>query len=71
LKTGFTNASGYNLVTSVDRDGHRLVGVVLGGKSGHARDEEMKAMLDRHLPAVKPVLTPKPAAKASMVVAKP
>lgn len=70
LKTGFTNASGYNLVTSVDRDGHRLVGVVLGGKSGHERDEEMKAMLDRHLPAVKPLVKAQPA-KAAAVAAKP
>ncbi|WP_137131595.1 D-alanyl-D-alanine carboxypeptidase family protein [Rhizobium sp. FY34] len=66
LKTGFTNASGYNLVTSVDRDGHRLVGVVLGGKSGHERDEEMKAMLDRHLPAAKPVVKAQPAKAAGM-----
>lgn len=50
MKTGFTEASGYNLVTSVERDGHTLVGVVLGGKSAQLRDEEMKAMMDRHLP---------------------
>lgn len=71
LKTGFTNASGYNLVTSVERDGHRLIGVVMGGKTAQERDEEMKAMLDRHLPQMKAATSPKPAAKAAMVAAKP
>ncbi|WP_165217845.1 D-alanyl-D-alanine carboxypeptidase family protein [Affinirhizobium pseudoryzae] len=71
LKTGFTNASGYNLVTSVERDGHRLIGVVMGGKTAQERDEEMKAMLDRHLPQVKAAVSPKPVTKAAMVAAKP
>ncbi|MCY1666176.1 D-alanyl-D-alanine carboxypeptidase family protein [Rhizobium sp. SL86] len=71
LKTGFTNASGYNLVTSVDRDGHRLIGVVMGGKTAQERDEEMKAMLDKHLPQMKAVVAPKPVTKAAMVAAKP
>ena len=31
LKTGYTRASGYNLATSAERNGHRLIGVVLGG----------------------------------------
>ncbi|WP_252192815.1 D-alanyl-D-alanine carboxypeptidase family protein [Rhizobium sp. CSW-27] len=52
IKTGYTEASGYNLVTSVARGGQRLVGVVLGGKTAQARDAEMKAMMDRHLPPV-------------------
>lgn len=71
LKTGFTNASGYNLVTSVERDGHRLVGVVMGGKTAQERDEEMKAMLDKHLPQVKAAVAPKPVTKAAMVLTKP
>lgn len=50
MKTGYTQASGYNLVTSVERDGHVLVGVILGGKTAQDRDNEMKAMMDRHLP---------------------
>ncbi len=71
MKTGFTNASGYNLVTSVERDGRKLVGVVMGGTSAHERDEEMKAMMDRHLPAVtKPVIAGSPA-KAATISVKP
>ena len=34
IKTGYIRASGFNLATSAVRDGHRLVGVVLGGPSG-------------------------------------
>ena len=36
IKTGYTRASGYNLVTSVERDGRRLVAVVLGGQTVRA-----------------------------------
>jgi len=47
LKTGFTVASGYNLVSSARRDGVRLVGVVMGGASGAERDRHMMSLLDR------------------------
>lgn len=47
LKTGYIRASGYNLVTSAERDGRRLIGVVFGGQSPRGRDRQMIAMLDR------------------------
>ncbi len=47
IKTGFIDASGFNLATSALRDGHRLIGVVLGGHSASARDREMAALLDQ------------------------
>ncbi len=47
IKTGYINASGFNLATSALRDGHRLIGVVLGGHSASARDREMAALLDQ------------------------
>lgn len=47
IKTGYINASGFNLVTSVERDGHRLVGVVLGGQTANERDEHMMALMDK------------------------
>ncbi len=47
IKTGYTRASGFNLTTSVERDGHRLIGVVLGGKSAKSRDAHMKYILDK------------------------
>jgi D-alanyl-D-alanine carboxypeptidase len=47
IKTGYIRASGFNLATSAAREGHRLIGVVLGGRSGGARDREMGALLDQ------------------------
>jgi D-alanyl-D-alanine carboxypeptidase len=52
IKTGYIRASGFNLATSAVRDGHRLVGVVLGGISGGARDREMAALLDQGFEAL-------------------
>jgi D-alanyl-D-alanine carboxypeptidase len=50
IKTGFTNASGFNLVTSAQADGRSIVGVVLGGKSGGARDAQMRALVAKYMP---------------------
>lgn len=46
IKTGYTHASGFNLLTSVERDGARLVAVVLGGKTAAARDAYMRQILN-------------------------
>ena len=45
LKTGFTNASGFNLAVSAVRDGRRLIGVVLGGSSSSVRDNNAEALM--------------------------
>ncbi|HEX6860212.1 MAG TPA: D-alanyl-D-alanine carboxypeptidase [Caulobacteraceae bacterium] len=45
LKTGYTNASGFNLAGSAVRDGHRLIAVVLGGPSAAWRDDNMEDLL--------------------------
>ncbi|HVZ07249.1 D-alanyl-D-alanine carboxypeptidase family protein [Rhodopila sp.] len=47
LKTGYTVASGHNLVTSAVRGGVRLIGVVLGAGSNSERDIHMAALLDQ------------------------
>lgn len=47
IKTGYTVASGFNLAASATRDGRRLVGVVLGGKSAVSRDNRMATLLDQ------------------------
>lgn len=49
LKTGYINASGFNLVTSVRRDGQDIVAVVLGGKTSRSRDNHMISLLDSAL----------------------
>ena len=41
IKTGFTNASGYNLAASAVRDGRRLITVVLGGRSTASRNDHV------------------------------
>lgn len=64
IKTGYTEASGYNLVTSVTRGGRSLVGVVLGGKTAQERDETMKGLLDRYLPADPSAVAKRPGANA-------
>jgi D-alanyl-D-alanine carboxypeptidase len=46
LKTGYIRASGFNLVTSAVRNGQRVIGVVLGGKSPSQRDQQMAKLLD-------------------------
>ena len=46
IKTGYIHASGYNLVTSAVRDGRRLIGVVLGGRTSTMRDHSMMHLLD-------------------------
>lgn len=53
IKTGFINASGFNLVSSVRRGDKRLVGVVMGGRSGASRDTYMKKMLSEHFDEAK------------------
>ncbi|MCB8840440.1 D-alanyl-D-alanine carboxypeptidase [Aurantimonas sp. VKM B-3413] len=50
IKTGYINASGFNLVTSVKRDGKSVVAVVMGGTSGRSRDDHMVELLRRYLP---------------------
>ena len=49
IKTGYTRASGFNLVTSMRRGNHHLVGVVLGGRSGGSRDAIMRNLLAENL----------------------
>ena len=51
IKTGYTRSSGFNLVTSVKRGAKRIVAVVLGGRSGRARDARMRDLIDSHIAA--------------------
>ncbi len=57
LKTGFINASGFNLASSAKRNGHRLVAVVMGGNTANERNATMQRILDRvfdRLPSAPP-----------------
>ena len=46
IKTGYIRSSGFNLVASAERDGRRIVAVVMGGKTAQRRDRHMKTLLD-------------------------
>ena len=54
IKTGYIDASGFNLVATVERAGVRLIGVVFGGRSGRTRDAHMVEILDKSFKRVKP-----------------
>jgi D-alanyl-D-alanine carboxypeptidase len=49
IKTGYTRASGFNLLTSVHRDGRSLLAVVMGGRSAGARDRIMANLIGDHI----------------------
>jgi D-alanyl-D-alanine carboxypeptidase len=49
IKTGYTEASGYNLVSSVRRDEKHIVAVVLGGTSNAARDARMRQLIEDNI----------------------
>lgn len=57
FKTGYTRDSGYNLIVSAQRDGRRLIAVVLGGASGASRNSHMQDLIERgfNVMGIKPV----------------
>lgn len=84
IKTGYTRASGFNLVASVRRNSKHLIGVVMGGKTGSQRDAQMRKLLDNAFPNAvamtirdvpfpsrNPLATPEPAATAAVAAAVP
>ena len=54
IKTGYINASGFNLVATVTRNKVRLIGVVFGGKTSRSRDAHMMDILERQFKRIKP-----------------
>ena len=53
IKTGYTRASGFNLIASVERDGIRLIGVVFGGRTSRSRDKHMRQLLSKQFDRAK------------------
>ena len=74
IKTGFTNASGFNLMTNVKTDDRHLVAVVLGGRSVGIRDRAMASLIQSNLPRAyagartTPTVAEAPVAKIAPVV---
>ena len=54
IKTGYTRASGFNLLSSVTRGGHHIVSVVLGGRSAASRDRIMASLIEEHIEEAAP-----------------
>ena len=50
IKTGYTVASGFNLLTSAKLDGRHIIAVVLGGRSARARDQQVAELVENHFP---------------------
>ena len=75
IKTGYTRASGFNLIATVERDGVRLVGVVFGGRTGNSRDQHMRHLLTKQFKRVhilpKPLLQAKAPPAADRIVEAP
>jgi D-alanyl-D-alanine carboxypeptidase len=46
IKTGYTRMSGFNLASSVERGGHRIIAVVMGGASASSRDAQMAHLIE-------------------------
>jgi D-alanyl-D-alanine carboxypeptidase len=62
MKTGYIRASGYNLATAVQRDGKRVIIVVLGSDSPQTRDRRVTSLAERSLARAVPMPTPSIAA---------
>lgn len=55
IKTGYIRASGYNIVTSVQRGSRRLIIVVMGADSARARNAHVEELIEKYMrPAAKP-----------------
>lgn len=50
MKTGYTNWSGFNIVSAVSNGNRRVIGVVMGGATAQSRDNRMAELLDRAIP---------------------
>ena len=50
IKTGYTRASGFNLVSSVEADGRSIVAVVMGGRTANSRNAHMVELISKYMP---------------------
>src|SRR5271166_931451 len=66
IKTGYTRASGFNLLTSVHRDGRYLIAVVMGGGTAGVRDRFMENLIEDHIAQASTAHTATMVAEASV-----
>ena len=60
IKTGYTHASGFNLVSSLQLDGKHIVGAIFGGESAGSRNAHMRVALTRAMAKASTSKTRKP-----------
>ncbi|MBW8782784.1 MAG: D-alanyl-D-alanine carboxypeptidase [Verrucomicrobia bacterium] len=78
LKTGFTNAAGFCLAATAERNGHRLIAVIMGSPDRKTRDLQMASLIEKgftllpatsvfksHAPVATATATANPAAPAA------
>lgn len=72
IKTGYTRASGFNLMTSMRRGKRHIIAVVLGGNSAGQRDARMRSLIETHIAEAAVSRTaPKVAEKQEGIDARP
>jgi D-alanyl-D-alanine carboxypeptidase len=74
IKTGYTKAAGFNVVSSAQRGDKRVIVVVMGGKSTASRNAEAERLMDvgfSRMPATARVMLPAPLRTAVAVAAAP
>jgi D-alanyl-D-alanine carboxypeptidase len=72
LKTGFTNGAGFCLSATAERNGRRIIAIVMGGSDSKSRDLKVAELIERGFaalpaapPAAKPGASRPPAAPAN------
>jgi len=48
IKTGYIHDSGFNIVTSVNRNNRHIVAAVFGGRTASARDARVRSLIEQH-----------------------
>ena len=70
IKTGYTNAAGFNLVASAHRGNKRVIATVFGGRTSATRNARVAQLLDMGFGRVNPRLAEQKPAKVAPVVAE-
>ena len=76
IKTGYIRASGFNIVTSVNADGRKLIIVVMGGDTARKRNAHVEELIVRYMPqavggSMAYQTAPAPAAPMPVAIATP
>lgn len=66
IKTGYTRASGFNLVTSAHHGGRNIVAVVMGGRTSRARNATMRDLLSQHMSSGSTIVTRAPDVRVAL-----